>query len=141
MHAQFFYLDKFVLLCAGRCAYLYRYTLQLPGRDALLRHPPPSGSAKIVHCFSLPHTQKIVAMDALNAVLSPIIIAAGSDRSLSVLDAGQGKVLRTLHCAHGRAVHSVALPKPSPFAPLPPERLDVFATAATDNVVTLWDVR
>lgn len=74
-------------------------------------------------------------------MLSPTIAAATSDRSLVVLDAAQCRVARLVPDAHGKAAHSLVLPKPSAYSELPPASLDVFATAAIDGTATLWDVR
>lgn len=49
-----------MLLSAGRGVYLYRYTLDLPSKDALLRHhQPATGKCRVVHSWSLDHAQKV----------------------------------------------------------------------------------
>ena len=40
-----------------------------------------------------------------------------------------------------RIIHHIAVPTPSVHAPLPADSYNLFATAATDNVISLWDLR
>jgi len=125
-HCGFFYLDKFVLLASGRHVLLYQYQIDRLSKDALIRQHP-KGKCKMVHSWD--HAgQKVTSFDAFNNVLSHTIISAGSDRSLTVLDAATGKVARILADAHSKPIHTVALPKPSPLVSLSPLSYDNFAT-------------
>ena len=45
---------------------------------------------------------QVTSFDCLNAVLSPIVITACSDRSISVVDVAHGTIARTLHDAHAK---------------------------------------
>ena len=38
-------------------------------------------------------------------------------------------------------MHTVSLPRPTPYSTLPQSAFEVFVTSATDNVITLWDIR
>jgi hypothetical protein len=58
-----------------------------------------------------------------------------------VLDAGSGAIARVIPDSHARAPHSLVLPRPSSYADLPQHNYEIFLTAATDGVATLWDVR
>ena len=138
-HCSFFYLDKFVLVASGRHVLLYQYQIDRLSKEALIRQHP-QGRCRIVHSWE--HAaQKVTSFDAFNNVLSHIFISAGSDRSVSVLDVAEGKIARVLPDTHSKPVHTVCLPKPSPYSSTSQVAYDVFATASTDNVVHLWDLR
>lgn len=49
--------------------------------------------------------------------------------------------MRRVDCAHEKPVHCIALPQPSIHAAVAPETLNLLATAAIDNAITLWDIR
>ena len=90
-HAQFFYLDRFVLLSAGSTAHLYSYSLQRrPAHDAEraaeLRH-----HYKLEHKWSMPRAQSITCMAAANTFLSSIVLTTGSNRSIVAVDLGTGQ--------------------------------------------------
>ena len=58
-----------------------------------------------------------------------------------VLDTITGTISRNIESGHDRSIHCIALPQPSVHMPLPQSAYNVFATAATDNVINLWDLR
>jgi WD40 repeat protein len=64
-----------------------------------------------------------------------------SYRYISILDATTGSIARAVECGHSRAVHHIALPRPSVHVPLSPDAYNCFLTAATDNAIRLWDLR
>lgn len=47
----------------------------------------------------------------------------------------------TIPCAHERAVHTVQQVAPSAYCSHPREAHELFATAALDGAIRLWDVR
>jgi len=93
--ASFFYLDRFILLANGPALRLYSYTVE---------HGPPAHDARraaelrhryaLRHAWAVPGPQHLTCFTCAASYLSPIAIAAGSDRSLSVLDWGAGKQVR-----------------------------------------------
>lgn len=90
----------------------------------------------------------VTAMACMNSVASPLLLSATSDRRLLLLDAAVGKTARTLSAEagtfpHDRAAHCIALPQPSMHttSAIAPSEYSVFATAAIDNSVTLYDIR
>ena len=64
---------------------------------------------------------------------TPLIVAAASDKAVRVLDAAAGRCAREIADAHARPPHALAAPRSSDH--------DVFASAAVDGVVALWDLR
>ena len=69
------------------------------------------------------------------------MLLAGSDRSVTVLDAAQSRVVRVIADAHARAAHTVRLPEPTAYSGLSQSAYDMFLTASTDNTVNMWDLR
>lgn len=62
-------------------------------------------------------------------------------RCISILDGHTGTIARQLDSNHSRAVHCIALPKPTIHVPIGPDAYNMFLTAAMDNVISLWDIR
>ncbi len=61
---------------------------------------------------------------------------------LNVLDAAVGSVVRRIESPHDKNIHCIALPQPSVHVSLADgDAHNLFATAAIDNVIALWDVR
>ena len=58
-----------------------------------------------------------------------------------MLDSATGSITRNIDSGHDRSIHCIALPSPSVHCALPQVAYNVFATAATDNVISLWDLR
>lgn len=97
------------------------------------------GSYRRKHAWELPTS--ITALAAMNSVQSPLILTASSDKSIHVLDANCGRILRSIPQAHEKAITCLAVSQPSPHAPLPRDAHQVFLSMAPDNVVCLWDLR
>ena len=154
--AKFFYLDRFVLLACSGALRMYAYSLdeRAPNASSSLHDnkadstgigsglQKPPGRYKLAQEWSgadLGSCVTVTAFSCCNAVLSPLIVCAGSNRSVQLLDAATGKVSRTLQEAHAtKAVHAVALPSPSASVALDSAHYDVFATSATDGVVCTY---
>lgn len=62
---------------------------------------------------------------------------------LHVLDASTGSTARTLDVSacHDRSIHRICLPSPSLHSSVPLSNYSMFATAAIDNSILLWDLR
>lgn len=108
----------------------------------------------------------ITTFNCMNSILSPILLTATSDKRLCILDANVGRMVLSLQSSnpymasdiaasvgfhsqsgefpHDRAVHHIALPVPSVHTTTafsPQETYNMFATAAMDNLVALYDIR
>ena len=81
------------------------------------------------------------ASPAANSFLSPVVLIAGSDRSLAAVDLGTGSTVLDLNDAHERPIHSLRLAEGSAFGDAPSATRDLFVTSALDGVVKLWDLR
>lgn len=80
-------------------------------------------------------------MSCINSCASPLVLVAGSNKCVEVVDLGAGRTAAVLEDCHGRAVHTLAQVAPSPYASHPREAHELFATSAADNTVKLWDLR
>ena len=120
---RFYYLDRFVVGPDGGNVVL----------DAVaLDSNPDRCRTKRVHRFSS-DAQRVECVACLNDRYSPLIVAAASDKAVRVLDAAAGRCAREIADAHARPPHALAAPRSSDH--------DVFASAAVDGVVALWDLR
>ena len=70
-----------------------------------------------------------------------MIIVGGSDKKIYVLDASNGKICRTTEGLHDTNIHCIAIPQPSVHVQVPVNAYNIFATAAKDNLILLWDIR
>jgi len=147
--ANFFFLDKFVLLTVKSSVLMYTYEVErASARNDLkvLQSAALSagGRYKLVHewNFSEPsQCHSVSAVGCVNQVQSPIILTATSDKMLQVLDAAVGCVARHIPSPHDRSIHCIALPQPSIHVPLLLDAYNMFATSAIDNLIVLWDIR
>ena len=85
--------------------------------------------------------QRIVTFSAVNSFLSPLVVAAGSDRSLEVINVSTQQSECLVRDAHSKAVTCIALAEGSSYVSHPPAYYDLFLTSSCDNVVKLWDMR
>ena len=74
-------------------------------------------------------------------IVSHVWIDIHVDRKLLVMDSVSGRICRNIDSGHDRSIHCIALPNPSVHVPLSQLAYNIFATAATDNVISLWDLR
>ena len=94
--ASFFYLDRLLLLAAGGAVRLYAYHLQRTPTSDASRAPELRHKYKLAHAWQMPRAQHVTCFASANSFLSPLVLAAGSDRSLCALDLGVGKAVLTL---------------------------------------------
>jgi WD40 repeat protein len=152
--ARFFYLDRLLLLCQGNGVHLYSYALQRqPSHDAA-RAPELRHRYRLAHKAVLPRAQHVTCLAACNSLLSPLVVAAGSDRSLVAMDLGVGGTpVVELADAHERPIHTLRLASEASYATggggggggaaaaAAEAGHDLVLSAALDGVVKLWDLR
>ncbi|CAM9533293.1 unnamed protein product, partial [Phaeothamnion confervicola] len=164
--ACFMYLDRFVLLARGGAVDMIAYRLPNGSSSATAAGTAPRklSDPRLGHCaaadtggFRLMHrwalgAQTATWVDCANGLLSPLVFACSSDRSIHILDAAVGGTARVIRDAHAKAVHSLALPPSAAFGCVPAaggnggtggggSGTDIFLTAAADGVAALWDLR
>ena len=62
-------------------------------------------------------------------------------RRIILLDAATGGIAGDWPCRHSKAVHGLALPKPSQHVSLSASAYQLFSSVAADGIVTVWDLR
>ena len=141
LDASFYYNDRFVTLANGNRALMFTYNCD--GADARndLKRLQSNGTYRRACMWEFEAAKAVTALACINTVLSPLLLCATSDRRLLVLDAARGSVARTIGTPHERAVHCIALPQPSVYAQLDSSAYNVFATAAMDSSILIWDLR
>lgn len=60
---------------------------------------------------------------------------------LHILDANEGKTIRSMSHNHEKNLSYIALSAPSPHVPLARHLHNVFLTTAPDNAIMMWDLR
>ncbi|XP_068424084.1 WD repeat-containing protein 27 isoform X2 [Clinocottus analis] len=137
--AQFYYLDKFLLLASGPSLCLYLYNVDIT-RDTIKRYHQRS-VVKLTKCFTTTSATDITTLSAINDFFSYIVLVCGSDRSLQVFDMNKGAVASMLPEAHSRAIHCITQNKGSMFSTQAPDLYNLFLTSAVTDGVKMWDLR
>ncbi|XP_059373212.1 WD repeat-containing protein 27-like isoform X1 [Carassius carassius] len=137
--AQFYYLDKFLLLASGSNLMLYLYHLDTT-RDDIKRYTQRSKS-KLTSKFNMKSGTDITSMSAINDFYSYIVLAAGADRTIQVFDMNQGCMATQIPDAHCRAVHHLTQNKGSAFCTQALESYNLFLSSAITDGLKLWDLR
>uniref|UniRef100_A0A8C4Z0U5 WD repeat-containing protein 27 n=1 Tax=Gadus morhua TaxID=8049 RepID=A0A8C4Z0U5_GADMO len=137
--AQFYYLDKFLLLACGDSLLLYLYHVDNT-HDDIKRYKQRS-VIKLAARFRTTTATDITALSAINDFYSHLVLQSGADRSLQVMDMNQGRVASEWPDAHSRAIHCIAQNKGSAFATQSPDSHNLFLTSAVTDGIRLWDLR
>jgi WD40 repeat protein len=112
---------------------------------------------KLVYSHTTSGAQSLTAMSCVNSFLSGLILLADSTRGLHWLDACSGRLVRSVNGAHSKSIHCITMNPSSAFACSPGagagagiladdgetniDAQQLFATAAMDSTIKLWDVR
>ncbi|XP_057197873.1 WD repeat-containing protein 27 isoform X3 [Triplophysa rosa] len=137
--AQFYYLDKFLLLASGSDLLLYLYHLDTT-KDDIKRYKHRSKS-KLTGKFNMKTGTDITSISAINDFYSYIVLAAGADRTIQVFDMNHGCVATQIPDAHSRAVHHLTQNKGSLFCSQTPESYNLFLSSAVTDSLKMWDLR
>ncbi|XP_036980530.1 WD repeat-containing protein 27 isoform X1 [Acanthopagrus latus] len=137
--AQFYYLDKFLLLGSGPSLCLYLYNVDIT-RDDVKRYQQRS-VVKLASRFMTASSTDITALSAISDFFSYIVLVCGSDRSIQVFDMNKGTVASEVPDAHSRAIHCITQNKGSMFSTQAPDSYNLFLTSAVTDGVKIWDLR
>ena len=131
--ARFFYMDQFVLLAIKNSLHMYKYTLDhrnaKKSQSAALKSLSSEGSYRRAHYWTL-ESQSITCFNCINSIRSNLILIAGSDKKLAVVDASTGSISRHQSSLHDTAVSCIAVPQPSMHVQLPIGTYNIFVTSA-----------
>ena len=136
--AQFFYMDKFVLVITGNLLCVYKYLVDR-AKDDIKRYLTKS-RYKLVKSWET-DSQNFTALAAINTFYSHLAICTGSNRNTEIYDLNEGRIAHIFPDAHSKPVHTIALNEGSTYTSQPQEALNVFATSATLDCIKLWDIR
>ncbi|XP_054578582.1 WD repeat-containing protein 27 [Eptesicus fuscus] len=138
-HAQFYYLDSFMLVSSGPELQLLRHQLDTR-RDELKRYKPRSRCTRV---FRLPTTgaAEITGLSAPNEFYSHLVLAASRSRTVEVFDLNAGRSAAVIQGVHSRPAHQICQNQGSPSTTQPPQAYNLFATTAVGDGVRLWDLR
>ncbi|KYO18746.1 WD repeat-containing protein 27 isoform A [Alligator mississippiensis] len=137
--AQFYYIDKFILLCCGAEFHLVNCYLDI-SKDDLKRYKQKS-VCNLVQKFPMASTVEITSLSAVNDFYSYIVLAAGSNRALEVFDLNAGCSAAVIPDVQSRSVHQICQNKGSAFSTQQPEAYNLFMTSAIGDGIKLWDLR
>nr|XP_023686026.1 WD repeat-containing protein 27 isoform X3 [Paramormyrops kingsleyae] len=137
--AQFFYLDKFLLLASGPTLHLYLYHLDV-ARDDIRRYHKRN-LVKLAAKLEMSSGTDITCASAVNEFFSYVVLVGGCDRSVEVFDLNVGRPSAHIPGPHTRAVHHVAQNKGSSFCAQGFDFYNLFLTSAVTDGMKLWDLR
>ncbi|XP_053373699.1 WD repeat-containing protein 27-like isoform X2 [Mercenaria mercenaria] len=135
---QFYFMDKFILLCVGNQLLMYKYHIDTTKND--IQRYLPQSKYKLVQEWSM-ESQQVSAMSAINSFLSYIVLCACSNKSIEVIDMNTGQRVRKMTEVHSRPVHAICQNEGSQFVSHPSNAYDLFASAAAGDCIKLWDLR
>uniref|UniRef100_A0A061S725 Wd repeat-containing protein 27-like n=1 Tax=Tetraselmis sp. GSL018 TaxID=582737 RepID=A0A061S725_9CHLO len=137
--AQFLCQDRFIVLASQNKLHVYSYKICDDPEDDINRL---KNDHSYKHRGSLQSdSQAVLDVTCANQFTSHLALASGSNRSVEVFDLSAGKVARTIRDGHSRPIHSVVLNVPPNYVSHSREAYELFATAAQDGHVRLWDLR
>lgn len=136
--AQFYYMDKFVILTSGNTLYMYKYLLD-PTKQDIKRYLNGS-KYKLVTSFNV-GAQQISALSAVNGFYSYLVFCSGTNKTLQVYDMNVSKSVRTMTDIHTKTVHVICQNEGSAYVSHPQNSYDLFVTGAAGDCIKLWDLR
>ncbi|CAH8508461.1 unnamed protein product [Heterobilharzia americana] len=148
---NFHYMDSFVYLVSQNIIRLYSYTLS--DNKNILEKSFPNNTYKLVGEFSIQTCNQLTSVASVNLFYSYLILCAGSDHRLSILDLNSGQIIRETESAHNRCITGIALNQGSLYSsfcntngiPVNGRTLGagytVYATVAPKDGIRIWDLR
>lgn len=137
-NAQFFYVDKFILLIHGPNLSMYKYDMSTK-RDDVKRYLYKNRS-KLISSWQTP-SSVFTAMSAVNTFYSYLVFCSTSGCNTEVYDLNKSQLAHSFTKCHSRPAHCVALNSGSCFYSQPQEAYNVFATIAPTDPIKIWDLR
>ena len=132
--AQFYYLDKFILLAHSHDLFLYKHHVEKPKNSKRIL-----GRYQGISQNPLPHT--ITCLSACNSFFSTIAVCGLSDKSLLVYDFNEEKEALRIPSAHTRSPHHIGTVDGSKHLSHTSETYNLIMSCSVMDDVKLWDVR
>ncbi|GMH43971.1 hypothetical protein BSKO_11905 [Bryopsis sp. KO-2023] len=144
--AKFMLLDGIVLLGVGNKLHAYNYNMidrEETKDDDIMRFRSADNRYLRIGTICL-DSHNLTSLDCPNSFISHIALAGGSNKSISVIDIGEEKIVHTYERAHQRPVHRIKMfggSASSNHASHSDDAYELFATSSPENEVRLWDLR
>ena len=135
--------DDIICVATSNLLLFYSYNLDDCGKNDIKKLQAKGNSInkgvyKKLQEFKI-NSQSICGMCHQNTIVSPYILYAGSDRSVTLYNADENTEVDKV-ILHSNYIHSIGM-----FAPSQYHRCDVaynlFYTCSLDNTFKVWDVR
>ncbi|CAL8095031.1 unnamed protein product [Calicophoron daubneyi] len=151
--AHFHYLDAFIYLVCRNVIRLFSYDIS-DGQN-ILERGRPTNFYKLAGEFAVETCNRLTAVSSVNIFYSYLILCAGSDHRLSVLDLNANKIIQEMESAHSRNITGIALNQGSLYSSFTQMDEEVmgfntgcfnasyttYATVAPGDCVRMWDLR
>ncbi|XP_077971548.1 WD repeat-containing protein 27-like [Styela clava] len=136
--AQFYYVDKFIILTFGNSIGLYSYYIDESPKSDVKRYLERN-KYKLVKLFTDSDCQSITCSTAPNNIYSYVVLTCGSDKTVQIYDMNTSSSIACLKNVHTRPVSQIVLNTGSSF--IQPENYNLFTTSAPTDGIKLWDIR
>lgn len=136
--AKYFYMDKLVVAGVGSSLQFYKYVLDSGGGD--LDRFRNWSRLENVGTYKT-DAQSVTALDCINSSLSTVVVWAGSNKEVGVVDVATESTIRRIDNAHDRPIHSLEMMSGSRYASVSEDALHRFATSGFDSLTKIWDMR
>ncbi|CAH8473472.1 unnamed protein product [Schistosoma turkestanicum] len=150
---NFHYMDSFVYLVCQNIIRLYTYTLS--NNENILKKSSANNSYKLVGEFPITTCNQLTAVASVNLFYSYLMVCAGSDRRLSILDLNCGQIIQEIPSAHNKCITGIALNQGSLYSSFNNDSIQntttttttlgtgytVYATVAPKDCIQIWDLR
>ncbi|XP_051775311.1 WD repeat-containing protein 27 isoform X2 [Erpetoichthys calabaricus] len=137
--AQFYYMDKFLLLSSGPSLQLFMYHLDTLTDD--IKRYKKKSFCRLAEKFLMTSGTEITSFSAVNEFYSYIALCSGCDHSVEVFDLNVARSIAVIPDAHCRAAHQIIQNKGSSFSTQQSEAYNLFLTTAVTEGIKLWDLR
>ncbi|KAK4469164.1 hypothetical protein MN116_006567 [Schistosoma mekongi] len=145
---NFYYMDSFIYLVSQNIIRLYSYTLS--NNENILEKSFANNSYRLIGEFPISTCNQLTSVASINLFYSYLMVCAGSDRRLSILDLNRGQIIQEIQSAHNRGITGIALNQGSLYSGFDNTTgntttlgtgYTTYATVAPKDCINLWDLR
>jgi WD40 repeat protein len=138
---KFYFVDKFISLVNGNEICLFRYKLRDPFFKDDVKRLQAKCQFKQVLKLKQENAQSITRTACHNSFYSHLILAAGSNKVVSVWDVDKQLEICTIPTVHRKMIHNLRFFSSSDYSEADSESFNLFLTCSSDNFVRLFDLR